>query len=66
MELPQRAPLEGELKSEIDAEASAPLLEEDRVVQRQDVVRFVDQFVPALDDQVADERRAFAGNTTAV
>ena len=50
MELQQRGPLEGEVKSEGDEEANAPLLEEENAARHLDVVRYVDQSL----DQVAE------------
>ena len=50
-ELRQRAPLDGEVKSEID-EADAP--REETWIQHPDVVRHVDHMVLSIDDQVAE------------
>ena len=43
-----------EVKSEADTEAGAPLLQEERVVHRQDVVRYLDEVVPGVDDRIAE------------
>ena len=66
MELPvrQRAPLEGEVKREVEAEAGAPLLEEERVVHRQDVVRYLDQVVPGVDERIAELARLMEASDT--
>ena len=46
-----------EVKSEADTEAGAPLLQEERVVHRQDVVRYLDQVVPGVDERIAELAR---------
>ena len=54
MEMRQHAALAGEAKSEVDPEAGAPLLQEERVANHDDVVRYLDEVVPGVDERIAE------------